>query len=230
MKKIAIVMMFAVASMTAVAQEALNWANFKRYDAQNKEIATSGVYPEVVLLGNSITEGWPAANPQFFTDHPEIVGRGISGQTTYQMLLRFRSDVVDLKPKIVVINGGTNDIALNSGAYDEDKTFANIVSMVDIAKANGIQPVLSTLLPAEGFSWRPEVTDAMEKIQSLNGRIKSYAVEKGIFFVDYFTPLVNSDHTGMTPGFANDTPGVHPNSAGYDVMEFFLLGVLKQVR
>ena len=230
MKKIVAIMLLVSAAATINAQEAINWANFGRYDAQNKEIIANKSYPAVVLMGNSITEGWPAQRPQMFTPETGIVGRGISGQTSYQMLLRFRSDVVDLKPKFVVINAGTNDIALNSGPYDENRTLANIISMVEIAKANGITPILSTVLPAGGFGWRPEVTNAMEQIQSLNGRIKEYAVENGIYFVDYFTPLVNSDHTAMSPGFASDNPGVHPNGDGYDVMEVVLMNVLKQLK
>lgn len=230
MKNLAAIIVTIASALTLNAQEAINWANFGRYAAENDTIIAHATYPEVVLMGNSITEGWPVQRPQFFTPETGIVGRGISGQTSYQMLVRFRSDVVDLKPKIVVINAGTNDIALNSGAYDENHTLANIITMAEIAKANGITPVLSTVLPAGGFSWRLEVTNAMEQIQSLNGRIKEYAVENGIYFVDYFTPLVNSDHTAMSPGFASDNPGVHPNGDGYDVMQVVLMDVLKQLK
>lgn len=107
---------------------------------------------------------------------------------------------------------------------------ANIKAMADLARANGIKPVLACVLPAGGFKWRPDIKDAMEKIQSLNGRIKEYAVANGIYFVDYYTPMVNSDHTAMNPAFAIDSPGVHPNSDGYDIMEIMLLKTLKEVQ
>ncbi len=146
------------------------------------------------------------------------------------MLLRFSNDVIALHPKIAVISAGTNDIAENTGKYDEERTMANIKAMADLARANGIRPVLACVLPAGGFKWRPDIKDAMEKIQSLNGRIKEYAVANGIYFVDYYTPMVNSDHTAMNPAFAIDSPGVHPNSDGYDIMEIMLLKTLKEVQ
>lgn len=212
--------------MSVRGEDASKWAQYGRYAAANDSIVAAAAYPRVVLMGNSITDVWPQRNPHLFTANPDIVSRGISGQTSYQMLLRFSQDVLALHPKIVVISAGTNDIAENAGPYDEDRTMANIAAMADLAKANGIRPVLACVLPAGGFKWRPEIKDSMEKIQSLNGRIKAYAVENGIYFVDYYTPLVNSDHTAMNPAYAIDSPGVHPNADGYDIMEIMLTKVL----
>ena len=207
----------------AFAQDAFKWANFQRYAAVNDSIRTAPSAPRVVMMGNSITDVWPARNGRLFRNNPGIVSRGISGQTSSQMLLRFRSDVVDLHPKIVVINAGTNDIALNAGEYVEDLTFGNIVSMADIAMANGITPVLSSVLPASGFKWRPEVTDAMDKVRSLNARIEAYAVGHGLRYVNYFPALLNSEGTGLDTALAVDRPAIHPNAAGYDIMEGILL-------
>ena len=133
--------------------------------------------PRVVLMGDSITEIWPNNRPSFF-DGTGIVGRGISGQVSAQMLLRFRKDVIDLHPDVVVINAGTNDVAENQGPYNEDFTFGNIVSMTELAKANGISVVLTSVLPAAAFRWRPAITDAADKIAALNARIRAYAAEQ----------------------------------------------------
>lgn len=216
-------------SVPAMAENAPEFANFKRYEEANAALADS-VPGRVVLMGNSITDFWPVRGPHLFETHPEFVGRGISGQTSYQFLLRFRRDVVDLNPEIVVINYGTNDIALNSGPYDEDLTFGNVRSMVDIARANGIKVILASCLPAEGFSWRKEVTDAMPKIRSLNARVREYAESEGIPYVDYFSALVNDEGTAMNPSYADENPAVHPNKAGYAVMEELLLRAVDSLR
>lgn len=229
MKHFLTAILLSVATM-AYSQNAAEWAQLDRYSASNDSIISTGTYPRVVMMGNSITEVWPERNPHLFSTHPDIVGRGISGQTSYHMLLRFNQDVVALHPKIAVISAGTNDIAENSGPYDENRTMANITAMADIARANGITPVLACVPPAGGFKWRPEIKDSMDKIQSLNGRIKAYAVENGIHFIDYYTPLVNSDHSAMNPAFAIDNPGVHPNPDGYDIMEIMLLKTLDEVQ
>ncbi len=214
-----------------LAQTHDKFANFGRYGQANNELgAPDKKAKRVVLMGNSITDGWPRTSSQFFKEHPYIIGRGIGGQTSYQFLLRFREDVVNLKPKIVVINYGTNDIALNTGPYDEDKTFGNVLSMVDIARANKIKVVLTSCLPAGGFSWRPEVTDAMAKIRHLNARVQAYAKKNKIPYVDYFSALVAADGTEMNPSYANDKPGVHPNAEGYAVMERLLLPVIEKLR
>ena len=173
--------------------------------------------PRVVLMGESITEIWPENRPSFF-EGTGIVGRGISGQVSAQMLLRFRQDVIDLHPDVVVINAGTNDVADNQGPFDEDYTLGNIVSMTELAQFNGIAVVLTSVLPAAAFRWRPAITDAADKIASLNARIKAYAAAKGIPYVDYYSAMVVADPSrALNPAYSKD--GVHPVAAGFELME-----------
>jgi lysophospholipase L1-like esterase len=139
------------------------------------------------------------------------------------MLARFRQDVINIKPRIVVINCGTNDIAENNGPYDEDITMDNIESMTELALSHGIQVVLSSVLPTDNFIWNPTVKDVVGKIQRLNSRIMSYCATKHIPYLDYY-PSMTCDGRSMTKRLTDD--GVHPNSAGYDVMEVKLLEML----
>lgn len=207
-----------------------DFANWARYHQANVELgAPAKGEKRVVLLGDSITDSWAKMRPGFFSDNG-LVGRGISGQTSYQFLLRFREDVVNLKPTLVVINYGTNDIAENTGAYDEDKTFGNVCTMVDIARANKIKVVLTSCLPAEGFRWRKSIMDSMPKIRSLNARVEAYAKANRIPYVDYFSAMVNAEGTAMRPEYAKDKPGVHPNDAGYEIMESLVLPVINKKR
>lgn len=226
-KVLTIIVIMCVCFLSASADDATEFANFKRYSEANKSIETA---PKVILMGNSITDFWPDRGSHLFETHPEIMGRGIAGQTSFQFLLRFREDVINLHPEIVVINYGTNDIAMNAGPYNEDITFGNVLSMVDIARANGIKVVLASCLPAEGFSWRPEVTDAMNKIRSLNERVKAYAEENDIPYADYFSALINEDGTAMKSEYANEQPAVHPNTLGYSVMEEILLSTIEKLK
>ncbi len=218
---------FGISEMKAQKHEFADW---KCYEKANRELpAPVKGEKRVVLMGDSITEGWPENRPAFFQDN-NIVGRGISGQTSYQFLLRFRQDVIDLEPYAVVINYGTNDIAENTGPYDEDKTYGNVISMAELAKANGIKVILASCLPAGGFSWRPDITDAMEKIRKLNARVQAYAKANKIPYVDYFTAMLSEDGKAMKASYANDNPAVHPNQEGYQVMENLLLPVIEKVR
>ena len=218
-----------VAFTPAMAEDAPKFANYDRYAEANKALPAEAE-GRIVLMGNSITDFWPSRGSHLFESHPEIIGRGIAGQTSFQFLLRFRQDVVDLNPEIVVINYGTNDIAENSGPYEEEITFANVKSMVDIARANGIKVILASCLPAEGFSWRSEIKDAMPKIKSLNARVKEYADSEGIPYVNYFDALINEDGTAMNPLYADEKPAVHPNKTGYGVMEQILLDAIDKVK
>lgn len=227
---VAVLAVFLGCGTSAWAFDASNYANYARYAEANAALAPDSTGTRVVLMGNSITDYWPKRGPQLFEEHPEIIGRGIAGQTSWQFLLRFRNDVVDLHPAIVVINYGTNDIAENSGPYDEDTTFANVKSMVDMARANGIKVVLASCLPAEGFSWRPEIKDAMTKIRSLNKRVSEYAAAQGIPFVDYFSAMVNEEGTAMNPKYADESPAVHPNAEGYAIMASLLLNALNSLK
>lgn len=220
-------MLLTVMGMNAQKHDFGNW---KRYHNKNVELgAPAKGEKRVVLMGNSITDGWPGTRPDFFKDN-QLIGRGIGGQTSYQFLLRFREDVINLQPKIVVINYGTNDIAENTGEYNEDLTFGNVCSMVDLARANKIKVILTSCLPAGGFSWRPAITDAMPKVKSLNARVQAYAKANKIPYVDYFSAMVTEDGTEMRPELAKDKPGIHPNAEGYKVMESLLLPVIQKMR
>ena len=150
-----------------------------------------------------------------FFANGNYIGRGISGQTSPQALLRFRSDVVDLKPKVVVINIGINDIAENTGLYNPDFTLGNIASMVEIAKANGIKVVLASVHPAFEFPWRKEISDVPNKVIRFNERLKEYAQKQGVVFLDYHSAMKDS-RNGMAPDIAED--GVHPTLKGYQIM------------
>ena len=209
-----------------VSAQKHDFADFKRYAAANAQLPEpSKKDKRVVFMGNSITDIWASMHPDFFKSHGYI-GRGISGQTSYQFLLRFRQDVIDLKPRVVVINYGTNDIAENTGAYDEDHTFGNVLSMVDMARANGIKVILCSTLPAQSFKWRPEITDAMQKIRHLNNRVKAYCQAHKIQYVDYFSAMLSPDGLGLNKDYQNDT--VHPNAAGYDVMESIIVPAIEK--
>lgn len=217
-------------TLTVCAQKHDEFANWKRYADANKSLsAPAKGEKRVVLMGNSITDAWPNMRPAFFRDN-NLIGRGISGQTSYQFLLRFREDVINLHPTVVVINYGTNDIAENTGPYDEDKTFGNVCTMVELARYHKAKVILTSCLPAGGFGWRPRITDAMQKVRSLNERVKAYAKANKIPFVDYFSAMVSADGTEMNPDLARDKPGIHPNEEGYKVMESLLLPVIKKVR
>ncbi len=192
-----------------------DWGMLKRYEADNQKLIAKGGNT-VVLLGNSITQNWRRMRAEFFEENGYI-GRGISGQTSSQFLVRFRQDVINLSPKLVVINAGTNDIAENTGPYNEDYTFGNIVSMVELAKANKIKVILTAVLPASEFGWRKELGNPTDKIVSLNARIREYAKKNRIPFVDYYTAMVFGEDHALKPEYTFD--GVHPNVTGYEVME-----------
>lgn len=224
MKKLLLVSAFFAAAALTCPAEIHDWANFNRYAEANAELnAQPNNGQRVVFLGNSITDFWPTNHPDFFSSHG-FIGRGISGQTSYQFLSRFRSDVIELHPRVVVINAATNDIAENTHVYDENKTFGNIVSMVELARANGIDVVLTTTLPAGSFGWNQAITDGPEKIASLNKRIAAYASEHGIPFVDYYSHMLAEDGRSMDARYTND--GVHPTGPGYEVMEKLILEIL----
>ncbi|MDP5172506.1 MAG: SGNH/GDSL hydrolase family protein [Bacteroidia bacterium] len=175
----------------------------------------------VVFMGNSITEGWSNFHPAFFTENPYIE-RGIGGQTTPQMLVRFRQDVIDLQPSAVVILAGTNDIAGNTGPMTLEQTFANLVSMAELAQAHGIKVLLCSVHPVYDYPWKPGLEPA-SKIVKLNQMIKDYAATHGCWYVDYFSAMVD-ERNGLQAQLGSD--GVHPNKAGYDIMEPIVQAVL----
>ena len=194
---------------------AQDWAQLNRYQEANTKVSSASI--ELLFLGDSITEGWPQFRPQFFQNNP-FVGRGIGGQTTPQMLLRFRQDVIELQPKKVILLAGINDIAQNTGPISLDQIMDNIKSMTEIAKANGIEMILCSVLPANSFPWRPEIVPT-QKVIDLNQNIQAYAAEQGLVYVDYYTPMVDSQG-GLKAHLGYDT--VHPNAAGYQLMEQIL--------
>lgn len=191
-----------------------DWQNLARYrDANAKLPASTSAKPRVVFMGNSITDSWINYDSAFFADN-NYIDRGISGQTTPQMLIRFRPDVIDLKPAAVVILAGINDIAGNTGPMTLQETFGNIVSMVELAKASNIRPVIASVLPAYDFPWRPGMQPA-EKVVQLNAMLKEYATKNKVVYLDYFTAMKDA-RNGLKAELTYD--GVHPNLAGYKVM------------
>lgn len=192
-----------------------DWPNLKKYKSENAKLSTpDSKENRVVFMGNSITEKWKIYDPSFFEDNPYIC-RGISGQTTAQMLVRFRQDVLDLKPKVVVIHAGTNDLAANRGPVSIEHIAGNIFSMAELADANDIKVVLASVLPAISYSWRPGIEPA-DKIIELNALIKAYAQKNKMVYLDYYLSMVNEEK-GLRKEYGRDT--VHPSLKGYKVME-----------
>lgn len=192
-----------------------DWPNLAAYRAKNKMLNLNRLSESrVVFMGDSITEFWDQPQQKFFANI-NFINRGISGQTTPQMLLRFRQDVIDLKPKVVVILAGTNDIAENTGPITLEEIAGNIASMAVLARAQGIKVVLSAVLPAKAFYWIPEIQPA-QKIVALNRMIQAIARRHGFGYIDYHTPMADPD-LGLDKRFSDD--GVHPNAAGYEVMQ-----------
>ncbi len=191
-----------------------DWAQLERYRAANAALPASE-RGRVVFYGDSITDAWVKDGGKFFPGKP-YVNRGISGQTTPQMLVRFRQDVVALHPEAVVILAGTNDVAGNTGASTLGMIEDNFRSMTEIAKANGVRVVLASVLPAAAYPWRPSVADPAGKIEALNAWIKGYCAQEKLTYLDYWTAMAGPDG-GMKPGISLD--GVHPNAAGYAIME-----------
>lgn len=210
------------------AQEKRDWPSLGRYAQENVKLQSAAtVKGRVVFMGNSITEGWVNKDADFFISNG-FVGRGIGGQTSYQFLLRFREDVLKLSPEMVVINAGTNDVAENTGIYNEEYTMGNIISMVELARANGIKVILTSVLPAAAFGWNPTIKDASQKIESLNKRILVYATEERIPYVDYYGAMVYGANKALNPAYTKD--GVHPTIEGYKMMEALILKTIDELR
>jgi len=191
-----------------------DWANLKKYSAENEQLKSELSGNTVVFMGNSITEGWVNASPEFFSDN-NYIGRGISGQTSPQMLIRFMPDVVDLHPKAVVILAGTNDIAGNTGFSSVKMITDNIKAMAQLAVANDIKVILCSVLPVFDYPWRKGLKP-VDKIEETNQWLKEYALENGHVYLDYFSEMAD-EKKGLKKEFSED--GVHPNHKGYSVME-----------
>lgn len=207
---------FIVLLFSVNYSNAQDWPNLNRYKDENAKVPVLSAkdHSRIVFMGNSITEGWINKRPEFF-NAKKYINRGISGQTTPQMLLRFRQDVIALKPAVVVILAGINDIAQNTGPYSIEATSGNIFSMCELAKQNGIKVIICSVLPALDFPWKPGLEPAQKVIQ-LNSVLKSYAEQNKLFYVDYFSAMVN-EQMGLKKEWCTD--GVHPNEAGYIIME-----------
>jgi lysophospholipase L1-like esterase len=189
-----------------------DWPYLAKYRAANAALMPAPKHPRIVFMGDSITENWAGLAADFFTS--ERIGRGISGQTTPQMVARFRQDVIDLHPAVVQIMAGTNDIAGNTGPMTAEQTQGNIRSMVELAHAHGIRVILASVPPADMFPWKPGFAPA-DKIVAMNAWLKAYAARSGCVYADYWSAL-KGDGLGMRAGLSSDH--VHPTKAGYAVM------------
>ena len=227
MKKVILIMsFFSFFGLFSQAQEFNKLINLDRYAEANAALPVPAKGEKrVVFIGNSITDGWPNAHPDFFKSN-NYIGRGISGQTSPQLLSRFRQDVINLKPVAVLINIGTNDVAQNTGPYNEEFTLGNIMSMAELADANGIKVILSSVTPAGEYPWRKEIKDVPQKIMSLNAKIKAYAKEKGFSYIDYFSVMCD-ENNALKSNLGTD--GVHPNEEGYKIMEATAKKVIDKV-
>lgn len=202
-----------IMTFSGFAQE--DWFGFSSFSEENERIVASGEYPKVVFMGNSITEYWAVYHPKFFRDH-NFCGRGIGGQTSAQMLVRFKEDVIDLHPKAVVIMAGTNDVAHNTYWVEPDKVVDNIVAMCQLARANDIVPIISSIPPCNFFPWNPDIENPGLTIVEINKQLKAYAEANHIVYVDYHTALAD-DRNGFPKKLSAD--GCHPNPDTYFIME-----------
>jgi lysophospholipase L1-like esterase len=205
-----------------VEQRARDWPFLGLYRGENEAVRKDGK-PKVVFIGDSITEILRHGDPELFANG--IIGRGISGQTTPQTLIRFYPDVVALKPTAVHILCGSNDIAGNTGSTTPQDYKNNIMAMLDIAQVNGIKVMLGSITPSAGFLHRPEVKP-IERIVELNDWLRQVAKERDAVFIDYFSVLTAEDRS-LPPQYSND--GLHPNKAGYDVMRPLALAAIGKV-
>lgn len=196
-----------------------DWAQHNRFAQLNDTVSVS---PVAVFIGNSITDGWDDCHPTFFTAN-NFINRGIGGQVSSQMLVRFQADVIQLKPQAVVILAGTNDIGLNNGYIELQHIAENIYSMCEIARYHHIRPIICSVLPVYEYPWRKEIKNPTLEIQKLNTLLRNYALQNGITYVDYYTAM--ADERGGLP-WEYSTDGVHPTSAGYDVMEQLIVKAL----
>ena len=203
----------------------MDWAHLKKYEQSNSELKKINDPNRVVFMGNSITEGWSFLDKDFFINNP-FVNRGIGGQTTPQMLIRFKPDVVNLNPKAVVILAGINDIAENTGPVTIENIAENIISMAEIAKANEIKVFICSTLPAIDFPWSPGMEPG-PKVIKLNSILKNYCDSNNIPYVDYFSAMSDEKGGLKVPEYTTADDLVHPNLAGYKVMEKIILKALE---
>ena len=215
-KKVAPAPLTDAQRMERMEKQMEDWPNLERYRKENQALPPAGMGERrVVFYGDSITDGWGRwpDTGTFFPGKP-YVNRGISGQTTPQMLVRFRQDVVHLKPAAVVILAGTNDIAGNTGPSTPEMIEDNFTAMTEMARANGIKVVLASITPAYNYPWKPGVEPVAE-IRAVNAWLKDLCAAKGYVYLDYYSSMADAKGA-MLPGYAKD--GMHPTSKGYAVM------------
>ena len=201
----------------------LDWANLEKYKGANQELKKSNSGKDrIVFIGDSITEGWSDFSPEFFQQN-NFVNRGISGQTTPQMLIRLKPDAVHLDPKMIVINGGTNDIAGNTGPSTPEMIIDNLCSMAEIAIKNNIDVALTTILPVYKYPGNDEVADPPKIISFINSALEEYCKKNSLICVDYYSSMVDGKK-GLKSEYGND--GVHPTKEGYEVMEKAIKNVI----
>ena len=220
MKRFIILIFLATMSFFGYSQD---WFGFNRYQADNERIITSGEWPEVVFMGNSITDNWAYFHPDFFNSN-NFCGRGISGQTSSQMLVRFTDDVIALHPKAVVIMAGTNDVAHNEYWVSPERVVDNIIAMCNIAQSNGIVPIISSIPPCSEFPWRKEINNPGQTIVEINKSLKAFADANGIVYVDYHSALTD-EKLGLPKTLSND--GCHPLPDTYFTMEEMVLEAIR---
>ena len=202
-----------------------DWANLGYYEERNRELGLPEENEKrIVFMGDSITEEWGNLYPEFFSGK-NYINRGIGGQTTPQMLIRFKPDAIDLKPYAIIILAGTNDIAGNTGPSTVRMITDNIFSMAELAIAYDIIVVLASILPVYQYPWVDDVLDPLSVIDSINSKIKDYVENKGLVFLDYYSSMVD-DRKGLKSDYTSD--GVHPNEAGYKVMSAIADEIISQ--
>ena len=222
MKRTTVIILLMFMSMFGYSQD---WFRFRDYQADNARIIASKEYPDVVFLGNSITENWAYFHPEFFSEH-NYLGRGIGGQTSAHMLVRFQSDVIALHPKVVVIMAGTNDVAHNDFWVAPGEVVNNVISMCLLAQANGIIPIISSITPCNRFVWRKEIENAGQTIVEINIALRAYAEANGIVYVDYHSALVD-ENLGLPKNLSED--GCHPDPDTYYLMEAMVMEAINEV-
>ena len=220
MKRFIILIFLATMSFFGYSQD---WFGFNRYQADNERIITSGDWPEVVFMGNSITDNWAYFHPDFFNSN-NFCGRGISGQTSSQMLVRFTDGVIARHPKAVVIMAGTNDVAHNEYWVSPEQVVDNIIAMCNIAQSNGIVPIISSIPPCSEFPWRKEINNPGQTIVDINKSLKAFADANGIVYVDYHSALTD-EKLGLPKTLSND--GCHPLPDTYFTMEEMVLEAIR---
>ena len=213
MRKTTFIIILLTMWFSGTAQK--DWFGFNRYKTANDSIIASGASPEVVFIGNSITDNWAYFHPDFFSRH-NFCGRGISGQTSAQMLVRFTADVLELHPQAVVIMAGTNDVAHNKYWVTPNQVVNNIIAMCELAQANGIVPIISSIPPCSEFPWRKEIEKPGQTIVDINNSLRAYADANGLVYIDYHAALAD-ENLGLPKSLSKD--GCHPNPDTYFIME-----------